>query len=284
MNVRRLMSIRLENDLIREPYDRGIVLVNALRVDVERLLLVSVVDQLAQRVRNGLTVGFSDRGVEEPLDVAPQAQGISDRQTWEGAPDVMASIEIMGVVDQDIQNVTLPLQGEPVVLAKVIVTEIIEELGISQGPFVVRNIGAVEEIAQCLAERRFRDSVLLDQQAFQIGPPLHGLLNSFHEIRLADEAFVNQGIVGARFDGSVGRLLHGSYFAGPGRRTMSVPVHHRPVVTTVSINIFSSFTTNIKNEGEPVKRANLSQAWGQGMVRLWSRVDDLEDGRIIGLA
>lgn len=39
---------------------------------------------------------------------------------------------------------------------------------------------------------------------------------------------------------------------------MSVPVHHWPVVTTISIDIFSSFTTNIKNEGEPVRRANLS--------------------------
>ena len=50
--------------------------------------------------------------------------------------------------------------------AKVIVTEITEELGVSQGSFVVRNIGAIEESTQCLAERRFRDSVLLDQQAF----------------------------------------------------------------------------------------------------------------------
>jgi hypothetical protein len=74
----------------------------------------------------------------------------------------MTSIEIMGVVDQDIQDVTLLFQREPVVPAKVIVTEIMEELGISQGPFVVRNIGAIEERAECLAERRFRDLVLFD--------------------------------------------------------------------------------------------------------------------------
>ena len=34
----------------------------------------------------------------------------------------MTSIEVMGVVDQDIQNITLLLQREPVVPAKVIVT------------------------------------------------------------------------------------------------------------------------------------------------------------------
>ena len=83
---------------------------------------MSVVDQLAQRIRNRPTVGFSDRGVEEPLDVTPQAQGIPYRQAWEGALDVMTSIEIMGVVDQDIQNIALLLQRQPVVPAQVIVT------------------------------------------------------------------------------------------------------------------------------------------------------------------
>ena len=178
----------------------------------------------------------------------------------------MASIEIMGVVDQDIQDVTLPLQREPVVLAKVIVTQIIEELGISQGPFVVRNVGAVEELAQCLAERRFWDPIPLDQQAFQVGQSLHGLLNRFHEIRLADEAFVDQGIVGTWFDGSVGRLLHRSYFRGS-RSMMFVSAQRRPVVTTVSIDVFSPFTTNIKNECDPsrvYRTRELEKAWGRG--------------------
>ena len=105
--------------------------------------------------------------------------------------------------------------------AKVIVTQIIEELRISQRPFVERNIGTVEEITQCLAERRFRDPVFLDQQTFQVSKSLQGFLNSFHEIRLADEPLVNQGIVGTWFDGFVGRLLHDSYFVGPEWSTMS---------------------------------------------------------------
>ena len=143
----------------------------------------------------------------------------------------MSSIEIMGVVDQDIQDVILPLQREPMVFAKIIETEIIEELGISQGPVVERNIGAIEELAQYLAERRFRDPIPLDQQAFQVGRSLHGFLKGFHEIRLANEALVDQGIVGTWFNSSVSRLLHGSYFVGPGGRTMSVPVQRWPVVT-----------------------------------------------------
>ena len=102
MDVGRIVSVRLDDDLTREPYDRGIVLVNAVRDDVERLLLVSVIDQLAQCVRNGPAVGVPDRGVEEPLDVTPQAQSIPYREAREGALDVVTSIEIMGVVDQDI--------------------------------------------------------------------------------------------------------------------------------------------------------------------------------------
>jgi hypothetical protein len=109
MDVRRLLPVGFDNDLIREPYDRGIVFINAVRVEVESLLLVSIVDQLAQRVRNGPTVGVSDRGTEEPLNIAPQAQGIPNRQAGEGALDVMTSVKIMGVVDQDIQDVTLSL-------------------------------------------------------------------------------------------------------------------------------------------------------------------------------
>ena len=106
-------------------------------------------------------------GIEEPRAEDPSPLYDDSRRDWyaitvKGAPDVMTSIEIMGIVDQDIQNVSLLLQREPVMLAKVIVTEIIEELRVSQGPFVVRNIGAVEERAQCLAECRFRDAVLLD--------------------------------------------------------------------------------------------------------------------------
>jgi hypothetical protein len=79
MDVRCLVSVCLDNDLTGEPYDCGIVLVNVVRADVERLLLVSVVNQLAQCVRNGPTVGFSDRGIEKPFYVAPQAQGIPYR-------------------------------------------------------------------------------------------------------------------------------------------------------------------------------------------------------------
>ena len=217
MDVRRLMSVRLDNDLIREPHDRGIVLVDAVRVDVEGLLLVSVVDQLTQRVLDGPAGGVSDRGGEEPLDVTPQTHGKPYRQAGEGALDVMTSIEIMGVIDQDIQDVTLPLQWEPMVPTKIIVTQIIEEFGIGQGPFVERNIGAIEKRAQYLAEHRFWDSVLFDQQAFQVGRSLQRLLNSFHEIRLADEALMDQGVVGTRFDGPVGQLLHGSYWKDLGR-------------------------------------------------------------------
>lgn len=61
---------------------------------------------------------------------------------------------------------------------------------------------------------------------------------------------------------------------------MSVPVHREPIVTTVSIDVFSSFTMNIKNERDP-SRAYRTQDHGKslwGMVRLWNRVDDLEDG------
>ena len=122
----------------------------------------------------------------------------------------MTSIEIVGVVDQDIQDVALLFQREPMMSAKVIVTKVTEELGVSQGPVVVWNIGAIEERAQCFTEHRFRNSVFLDQQTFQVGRALQGLLNSFHEIPLADEALVDQGVVGTWFDGFVGQLLHGS--------------------------------------------------------------------------
>jgi hypothetical protein len=43
----------------------------------------------------------------------------------------MTSIEIMGIIDQDIENITLLLQREPMVSAEVVVAQIIEELGIS---------------------------------------------------------------------------------------------------------------------------------------------------------
>jgi hypothetical protein len=52
MDVGRLVFVRLDNDLTREPYDRGIVLVNAIGVAVESFFMVSVADQLAQRIRN----------------------------------------------------------------------------------------------------------------------------------------------------------------------------------------------------------------------------------------
>ncbi len=162
MDVGRIVPVCLDNDLAREPYDRRIILIDVVRVDVERLLLMSVVDQLAQCIRNGPAVGISNRGVEELFDVPPQAQGIAYRQAGKGALDVMPSIEIMGIVDQDIQDVALLFQREPVMSAKVVVTESAEELGIGQGPFVVRNIGAIKERAQCLAEHSFRDSVFFD--------------------------------------------------------------------------------------------------------------------------
>jgi hypothetical protein len=53
---------------------------------------------------------------------------------------------------------------------------------------------------------------------------MQGLLNSFHEIRLADETLLDQGIVGAWIDGIIGRPLHSFYYMCPGRNTISVPV------------------------------------------------------------
>jgi hypothetical protein len=169
MDIGCLVLVCLGNNLIREPYDRGIVLVNAARFDVERLVLVCLVDQLTQCVLNRPTAGVSDRGVEESLDVTPQTQGIPYRQAREGPSDIMTSIEIMGIVDQDIENLTLLLQREPMVSAEVIVAQIIEKLGISQGSSVVRNIGAVEEGTQSLSEHGFRDSVSFEKQTFQVG-------------------------------------------------------------------------------------------------------------------
>lgn len=124
----------------------------------------------------------------------------------------MTSIEIVGVIDQDIQNITLLFQGEPMVPSEIVFTEIIEELGISQGPFVVWDIGTVEKRAQGFAECSFRDSIFLEQQAFQVGRSLQGFLDGLHEVRLADEALLDQGIVGTWFDSSMGCLLHCSYF------------------------------------------------------------------------
>jgi hypothetical protein len=81
----------------------------------------------------------------------------------------------------------------------------------------------------------------------------------------------------------VGRLLHCSYFVGPGRGTMSVPVHRWSFVTTVSIDVFSSFSTNITKETRSF--ASLSDAGAGnklgGMVRLWSRERDKQDVRIL---
>jgi hypothetical protein len=62
---------------------------------------------------------------------------------------------------------------------------------------------------------------------------------------------VDQGIVGTWFDGSVGRLLHCSYFVGPGTSIALLPGHRWLIVTTVSIDVFSPCTTNIKKEREP---------------------------------
>jgi hypothetical protein len=45
---------------------------------------------------------------------------------------------------------------------------------------------------------------------------------------------------------------------------MSVPVHREPIVTTVSIDVFSSFTMNIKNERDP-SRAYRTQDHGKSL-------------------
>lgn len=62
-------------------------------------------------------------------------------------------------------------------------------------------------------------------------------------------------------------------------------VHRWPFVTTVSIDVFSSFSTNITKETRSF--ASLSDAGagnklvGGGMVRLWSRERDKQDVRVL---
>ena len=65
---------------------------------------------------------------------------------------------------------------------------------------------------------------------------------------------------------------------------MSVPVQCWPVVTTVSIDVFSPCTTNIKKERDPSRLYRRREPVTSLGVRLWNRVDDLEEGRRIGVA
>jgi len=60
---------------------------------------------------------------------------------------------------------------------------------------------------------------------------------------------------------------------------MPVSVHRWPFVTTVSIDVFSSFTTNIKKETRSFwTREPVTSLW-EGMVRLWSAERDKRDVR-----
>ena len=53
---------------------------------------------------------------------------------------------------------------------------------------------------------------------------MNGLLNGLYEIRLANDASMDQGIVGAWIDGIIGCLLHSFWYVCPGSNTTSVPV------------------------------------------------------------
>src|SRR6185436_13052092 len=72
------------------------------------------------------------------------------------------------------------------------------------------DVGAVEKLAQGFAERSLGHSILVEQHVFQIDALLEGVLHRFDQIALADEAFIDQQIEGARVDRSAYCLLHRS--------------------------------------------------------------------------
>ena len=63
---------------------------------------------------------------------------------------------------------------------------------------------------------------------------------------------------------------------------MSAPVHYWPVVTTVSIDVFSPFTTNIRKELRSfvaLSDVGTGNKLVEGMLRLWNRERDKQDVR-----
>ena len=208
MDIGHVVAVGFGNDLIGESDDRRIVLINAVGDAIGRLFGFGVLNQLAEGVSKRPGVRFSNERLEKPLDITPQAHGIPYRQAGKGVPDVVTPLEIMGVVDQDIQNLAIAFEGQPAAFPKVIVTEISHEFWISDGPFVIWNIRTVEIPAQRLAERRFGDTVFLDQHAFQVCAFVQGILNRLHEISLANEPFVDQEIESTRVDRRLSRPQH----------------------------------------------------------------------------
>ena len=93
---------------------------------------------------------------------------------------------------------------------QVVLAQISRELGIDDRLFVIGDVGTIEKLAQGFAERRLGHSILVEQHVFQIDALLEGVLHRFDQIALADEAFIDQQIEGARVDRSAYCLLHRS--------------------------------------------------------------------------
>ncbi len=176
MDVRGILPVGVGDDLIGQADDGAVVLVQS---SAEAVLLhgfgLRFSDQFAENVGDVFiqfpsvsSVAASGRRVEELRDVPAQADGEADVESGEGPLDIGDPVEISGIVGEDFNRGTIPLQRHPMVLLQIVDVEIPEQFDVDQRSLAVFDIGALVKLGDGFADVYFRNLVFLDQNAFEV--------------------------------------------------------------------------------------------------------------------
>src|SRR5215204_6418265 len=74
----------------------------------------------------------------------------------------------MGIIHEDMNDRSLTLQGDPGILFQVVVTEVLEEIGVYDGPLVVPDVWTTVKCPQRRAQYRLGNMVFVEQKSLRL--------------------------------------------------------------------------------------------------------------------
>ena len=111
----------------------------------------------------------SCRRTQELGDIPSEADGKANIQAGERPFDIRHSIEIPGIVRQNFDGRSIPFERHPVVLLQVVDIQVFQQFDVDECSFAVFDVGTLVKLRDRLADVQFRNLVLLDQDAFEVG-------------------------------------------------------------------------------------------------------------------
>ena len=163
-------SIRLRNDLIREPNDGGIVFGD--RCDRRILLLFQLrfAHQFTEDVGNRIADFAPGRRTENTLNVRSQAHAVRNGLSRKRPTHIKDFVGIVRIVDQHFDSRALASKRHPMIHAEIIETQVLQQIPVDDHALIIVKKRATIEFRQRSTDGRFGNAIPIHEKRGRVEP------------------------------------------------------------------------------------------------------------------